>query len=310
VESYYVKAGKPTSEQDTIRQALRFVRKLYGASPAHDFSPLALKAVRQAMIDHGLCRGYINKQVSRVKRMFAWAVENELVPVSIHQALSRVAGLRKDRSTAREKKPIKPVAEAHVQAVLPRVPPMTRTMIQVQRLCGGRPQDVVELKPCDIDRSGPIWEYRPGRHKTEHHERERIVFFGLRAQELLKPWLENLRPEEYVFSPIRSERNRLMAIRQGRGLTAVMPERDRGKWALREHYDTASYRRAIRRACKKVGIPIWCPLQLRHTAGTLIRKKYGLEASQAVLGHAELSVTQVYSEVNLETARSVMGEIG
>jgi site-specific recombinase XerD len=51
-------------------------------------------------------------------------------------------------------------------------------------------------------------------------------------------------------------------------------------------------------------------LQLRHTAGTLIRKKFGLEASQAVLGHAERSVTQVYSEVDLAAARNVMAEIG
>jgi integrase len=72
----------------------------------------------------------------------------------------------------------------------------------------------------------------------------------------------------------------------------------------------ASYRRAIRRACEKGGIPIWCPNQLRHSRGTEIRKRYGLEASQAVLGHSELGVTQVYAEVDHDTARRVMGEIG
>src|SRR4051812_25912725 len=29
--TYYVKHGAPTSEQDTLRQALRFVRRLYGS---------------------------------------------------------------------------------------------------------------------------------------------------------------------------------------------------------------------------------------------------------------------------------------
>jgi integrase len=72
----------------------------------------------------------------------------------------------------------------------------------------------------------------------------------------------------------------------------------------------ASYRRAIRRACLKAGIPVWCPLQLRHSRGTEIRKRFGLEASQACLGHAELGVTQVYAEVDRDTARRVMGEIG
>jgi len=42
--SYYVKDGKPTSEPDTIRQALRPVRELYGDTQARDFGPLALKA--------------------------------------------------------------------------------------------------------------------------------------------------------------------------------------------------------------------------------------------------------------------------
>src|SRR5262245_30281125 len=44
-QSYYVKDGKPTSEQDNIRQALRPMRELYGHTDACDFGPLALKAL-------------------------------------------------------------------------------------------------------------------------------------------------------------------------------------------------------------------------------------------------------------------------
>jgi hypothetical protein len=104
VEAYYRKNGEPTSEVDTIRQALRFVRRLYGPMAAKDFTPLCLKTVRPAMIDHqitrivkdrdraagkvtevtrvlhrGLARRFINKPVARIKRMFGWAVENCLV---------------------------------------------------------------------------------------------------------------------------------------------------------------------------------------------------------------------------------------
>ncbi len=71
VRVYYVKDGKPTSEPDTIRQALKPVRELYGNTQVGDFSPLALKAVRQAMMDRNRCRSYINKQVNRVRKMFA-----------------------------------------------------------------------------------------------------------------------------------------------------------------------------------------------------------------------------------------------
>jgi integrase len=335
VQNYYVKDGSPTSEQDTIRQALRFVRRLYGPMPVSAFGPLALKAVRQAMIDHpitrkhkvknphtgethweekvmhiGLSRRHINKQIGRLKRMFGWAVENELVAADIYQALAPVKGLRKDKTAAREKASVKPVSDEHVAAILPLVPPTIRTMILVQRLCGGRPQDIVVMRPCDIDTSNPVWVYQPKRHKGEHRERDRVVFLGPRAQALLKAHLTGIGSEQYVFSPFRAEAARLAGIRQRKGEPTVKVERDRGKWAIRDYYDAASYRRAVRRACKKAKIPVWCPLQLRHSAATAIRQRYGLEASQAVLGHAELGVTQVYAEVDLDRARRVMAEVG
>jgi integrase len=72
----------------------------------------------------------------------------------------------------------------------------------------------------------------------------------------------------------------------------------------------ASYRRAIHRACDAAGIPPWSPHRLRHSAATEVRRRFGLEASQVVLGHAELGVTQVYAERDLQRAREVMRQIG
>jgi integrase len=71
-----------------------------------------------------------------------------------------------------------------------------------------------------------------------------------------------------------------------------------------------SYRNAILRACEKAGIEPWAPNQLRHTAATEIRARYGLEAAQAVLGHARADVTQVYAERDLAKAHEVMRAIG
>src|SRR3954469_19122395 len=101
VVAYYTKNGRPTSEVDNVRQALRFLRRLYGALPARDFGPQALKAVRRAMVEAGRCRGLVNKDVNRVRQMFRWAVEQELLPVSVLQALRAVAALLKGRSEAR-----------------------------------------------------------------------------------------------------------------------------------------------------------------------------------------------------------------
>lgn len=54
----------------------------------------------------------------------------------------------------------------------------------------------------------------------------------------------------------------------------------------------------------------WHPNQLRHTRGTEIRKRYGLEAAQVILGHAAADVTQIYAERDAEKAREIARAIG
>src|SRR5262249_5254607 len=73
-QSYYPADGDTTSEVRSIREALRPVRRLFGDQSAASVGPLALKAVRQAMIDQGWCRTHVNHQVHRVRRMFRWGV--------------------------------------------------------------------------------------------------------------------------------------------------------------------------------------------------------------------------------------------
>lgn len=46
--------------------------------PAKDFRPLALKAVRQLMVEKGWARNTINAAVGRFRRIFKHAVSNEL----------------------------------------------------------------------------------------------------------------------------------------------------------------------------------------------------------------------------------------
>jgi hypothetical protein len=64
VIGYYVKYGRPTSEQENFKQALRFLRRLYGHLPMPQFGPAALKRVRESMIAAGRCRSLINKDIN------------------------------------------------------------------------------------------------------------------------------------------------------------------------------------------------------------------------------------------------------
>jgi integrase len=267
------------------------------------------------MIQAGRCRPVVNKDVNRIKRMFRWGVEHELVPVTVYQALQTVAGLRKGRSDAREPEPVGPVHEEHIKAVLPFVTAPVAAMVQLQRLTGARPGEVTAMRPGDITREAVgVWVYCPHEHKTEHFGATRLVVIGPRAQEVLRPWLDRA-PEAYCFSPAeavaarnaRSRANRKSPMTPSQAARKPKPNPKR---AARARYDKDSYRWAIRKACQKAGVPVWHPNQLRHTAATEVRARFGLDAAQAVLGHAKADVTQVYAERDLAKARAVMSEIG
>jgi integrase len=54
----------------------------------------------------------------------------------------------------------------------------------------------------------------------------------------------------------------------------------------------------------------WHPNQLRHSFATRVRKEYGLEATQVMLGHSRADVTQVYAERDQHLAARVAAKIG
>ena len=54
----------------------------------------------------------------------------------------------------------------------------------------------------------------------------------------------------------------------------------------------------------------WHPHQLRHSAATLLRKEFGLEAARVVLGHRSAAVAEIYAEIDLNRAREIMGKVG
>jgi len=50
--------------------------------------------------------------------------------------------------------------------------------------------------------------------------------------------------------------------------------------------------------------------RVRHNAATELRKEFGLEAAQILLGHSKADVTQVYAERDDNRAAAVVAKIG
>jgi integrase len=329
-QGYYRKNGSISPHVGVVKLSLRPLKELYQDTPAVEFGPRALKSLQNHLVEKGHARVYINDQIENIKRLFRWATSEELIPPSVFHALQTVPGLRKGRTAARETEPIGPVADDVVNATLPHLSPIVADMVRIQRLTGCRPGEVAQLRPMDVNRSGGIWEYRPSSHKTQHYERSRIVFLGPQAQSVLSPYLE--RPAHtFCFSPAESEAIRHVEQRAKRKTPVQPSQRNRRKARPRrkpaERYGIDAYRRAISRAVQRANetivkeaaemgisspalIPAWSPNQLRHSCATAIRREFGLEAAQVILGHSKADVTQIYAERDAAKALEVIGKIG
>lgn len=335
-ERYYVRPdGTPSGEYREYALVIRVVRQLYAHTLAADFGPLALKACRQAMEDAGLARGVVNQRVGRVKRIFKWATGEELVPPHVFQGLNAVAGLRRGKTAARETEPVRPVPDAYIELVLPYLTPTVRAMVRVQRLTGMRPGELCAMRPRDILRSGGTWVYRPREHKTAHHGRDRVVAIGPRAQAVLTPLVDGRDPDAPVFDPAASLAEWFAMKRAGRK-SKVPPSQANRKKSPRDRrlppaecFERRTYSASVVSAIRRqnrdaarhdvpaghcgpnlLRVPHWHPHQVRHTHATEVRRKFGLEAAGAALGHARMSATEIYAERDQGLAERVAAEVG
>jgi integrase len=315
-EGYYRGAdGRQTCEVENIRKACRTLRMLYGDTLANTFGPLALQAVRGTLIDKGYCRTSINRDIGRIKLMFKWAASQELIPASVYHGLQTVAGLRIGRSGARESEPVKPVPQSFIDAALRHVPPTVAALVNLQLLTAARPGELLIMRTADVDMSGRIWTYTPGRHKTAHRGHRRTIYLGPQAQAIAGQFLKT-DLQAFVFSPRDSHLQYLVAKHAERktplscGNVPGSNRKRQPKRAPGDCYTIHSYARAIRRACDKAAIPAWSPHRLRHNAATFLRKEFGLDAARVILGHRSPQITEVYAELDHAKALEVIGKVG
>ena len=349
-EQYYIDAdGNPSTEIDAFRYALKPLKELFAETRVSDFGPRALQAVRQRMIEYDWCRSYINKHMVRVKSVFRWAAEQELISGSVYHALQAVAGLRKGRSGARESDPVRPVPTEYVNSIKPHVSRQVWALVQLQLFTGARAGELVGICPRDLNMSGRIWTYTPEEHKTAHHGHHRTIYFGPRAQAVLEPFLTR-QIDAPMFSPREAEQERREKMHAARrtplscGNTPGVNKKHSPRRSAGDVYDVDAYRRAIARGCDHAFPPPeplaqreketkkawkarladeqkerlakwqsdhrWHPHQLRHNAATELRKEFGIEVARIILGHRSAAITEVYAELDQAKAVEAMLRVG
>ncbi len=154
-----------------------------------------------------------------------------------------------------------------------------RAMIELLYATGLRVSELIKLKTADLNlRDGYLVAFGKGR-------KERMVPVGRAAAEKVKAYLESGRG---LLLKGRSSAALFVTPRGG-------PFSRMGFWKLVKKYATAA----------GIEKPI-SPHKLRHTFAThLVQRGADLRAVQAMLGHADLSTTQIYTHVDAERLQRV-----
>ncbi|MFO0597717.1 MAG: site-specific tyrosine recombinase XerD [Myxococcaceae bacterium] len=153
-----------------------------------------------------------------------------------------------------------------------------RAMIEVLYATGLRVSELIKLGINDVNLTdGYVLAYGKGR-------KERLVPLGKKAMEAVRAWLET-RPAMLKGR----ESKALFVTPRGSGFSRM------GFWKL------------LRRHALKAGImKELSPHKLRHSFAThLVERGADLRAVQAMLGHADLATTQIYTHVDSKRLRAV-----
>lgn len=307
-ERYYSTDGRPTQEFTNVENAIDDFAVLFGQRLAATIGPRDLRTLQSELVTAGYARTTINARLSRVKRCLRWCASEELLPRSIIDGLWAVDGLRKGRTDAIEPAPVEAVPIEHVIAILPHVSPPVAAMIQVQYLCGMRPQDVCGMRLCDIDRSSDVWIYRPESHKNRWRKKTLLKGIPPIAQKILAPFIKDDHTA-FLFSPRMSvawwatQRPRKSKVHRYELRQREAAKRRAAKRVLPARYTSASYGKAIAYGiarANRAGASVlgWSPNQLRHAIAGELSRTLGQQAAQRWLGHVRLETTALYDELH------------
>jgi integrase len=274
---FAVKYYNNQAEYRNFRTVCRKLLRHFGGTPVVDFGPVKLREFRNQVLE-GNSRKYANAVADKVKRMFKWAVSNELIPAHNYHALASLSPLK--MGEGREIDPVKPAAWKDVRLVIRAAPPMLAAMMRVQWLIGCRPGEIMSMHVDDIHKERGVWVWSPSKHKNKWRGKSLSYYIGPLGQKYLEPWMDGA-IEGYVFSPRR--------VRACANLV----------------YCVYGYRQAIKRVCERIGVKPIAPHRIRHSKATSLRKIMGVEAARIALGLSSINTAAIYAEANEKAARRI-----
>ena len=274
----------------------------YFTTPAAEFGPRLLGDAIRLMANTPMKNGrglptkkYCREVAAEIRRIFAEAVAREQVPPERLVALNALKKLPTEN--ARDSVERDPVGIEIVEDTCAVLPPVVADLLRFILLTGCRPSEATSATPAVIDTTVTPWVLRPKTHKTKKKGHDRIIQIGPQARAIITRWQSGKQSDELIFSRDDLER----------ATTSNMITLHRLK-SDRQEFSRDDFKRYLKRAIAKQGVPHWSPYQLRHTGLTAIREIGGRDAAQAQAGHTDGAITERYTRKTLENAASEIVE--
>lgn len=331
IKDYQTRSKKNKSDLNTFKRIEKRILKCMPEKKAEDFRIKDLETIRDSFQNEGFkrnqeqceySRGYLNKIVIRIKTMINWGAGKELISHEVSDRLKYLIPLKKGRTKAKEPKRKRIVPEYEFKETCKYLSEYYKDIVEIIRYTGMRPSELCNMKVKDIKTSAEVWLYCPGEHKTEESGKERFIGFGKEAKCILKKHLKNRNPEEYVFTPKRAmvrkwekDRKERKSKIQPSQIERSLNRKNKRLKAFNDKLNVDSIGRRVKEACKKAmreGVikEMWTPYELRHTAISEVRVKFGAEAAQHFAGHSQLNTQRYYDHTAERIVEEIASRIG
>lgn len=293
--------GLESPDMTKIRRAEKFLAP-YSNWKVTSFGPDQFRKVQKNLVDYEYMAGKTSKRYTRrgindtinyIKAIWKWGLGRQVVRIENVQSLNEVKPLSIGQDNVYENHKRRRITEEEFWKVVNVVNPGIGGMLKLVWYTAMRPFEVCDMRPLDILTDDPdCWIYIPGRdisplgnYKTTRFERVRVIPLTKEPQSVLKARIKNLDPNEYIFKP--NEAPKIVAKK------------------VREKYDHNTFCRACKRGCKRAGVEVFVPYDLRRSVATGTREIMCKEAAKVLLGHTKTDTTDIYLLEEVQEAMKV-----
>ncbi len=274
--------GRPTGEYGVCRRAAQLIADFgLGTVPLKEISRQHMHLVRDrlAMGKKKVSAKTIREYMGRLVRCFSKAEKQDWITSEQFIRLSR---WERVRGFGKKSKQIEPIPIRHLAMLRHSLTGRWRSIFDFHLYTGQRAETAITASAKEFKRTGTTWQYIPRQHKGRHRGQKLVILLGPKARRAVAPFIDLAKAGGLLFPT------------------------SKGGTILKD-----TYRNVFVRQCKELGIPLYTPRQVRHTAATYLKLKgVDTDVIGAILGHQSGNITLRYAQITESQRCAVVEKYG